>query len=55
MNRDYINWLESLSCNRGIRDRQVNVWMAGYAPLPEETDLEHARKMQERGVVAGLP
>ena len=55
MNRDYINWLESLPCNRGIRDRQVNVWMAGYAPLPEETDLEHARKMQERGGVAGLP
>ena len=38
VNRDYINWLESLPCNRGIRDRQVNVWMAGYAPLPEEID-----------------
>jgi hypothetical protein len=55
MNRDYIDWLESLPCNRGIRDRQVNVWLKGYAPLPEEIDLEHAREMQERWVVRDCP
>ena len=49
MNRDYIHWLESLPCNRGIRDRQVNVWMSGYAPLPDEIDLEHSREMQGDG------
>ena len=55
MNRDYIHWLESLPCNRGIRDRQVNVWMSGYAPLPDEIDLEHSREMQERWVVRDCP
>ena len=49
MNRDYIHWLESLPCSRGIRDRQVNVWMSGYAPLPDEIDLEHSREMQGDG------
>ena len=51
MNRDYINWLESLPCNRGVRDRHINVWMSGYAPLPEEIDLEHCEEMQQRWVV----
>jgi hypothetical protein len=41
MNRDYIDWLTSLPNNRGVRDRQINVWMLGYAPLPDEIDLEH--------------
>ena len=30
-------------------------WMAGYAPLPDEIDLEHAREMQERWVVRDCP
>ena len=55
MNRDYIHWLESLPCNRGIRDRQVNVWMSGYASLPDEIDLEHSREMQQRWVVRDCP
>ena len=37
MNRDYINWLETLPCNR--KPQKVNVWMGGWAPLPEEIDL----------------
>ena len=37
MNRDYINWLETLPCNR--KPQQVNVWMGSRAPLPEEIDL----------------
>ena len=55
MNRDYIDWLTSLPNNQGVRSRQVNVWMAGYAPLPDEIDLEHAREMQERWVVRDCP
>ena len=34
MNRDYINWLETLPCNR--KPQKVNVWMGSWAPLPEE-------------------
>ena len=37
MNRDYINWLETLPCNR--KPQKVNVWMGSWAPLPEEIDL----------------
>ena len=37
MNRDYINWLETLPCNR--KPQKVNVWMCDWAPLPEEIDL----------------
>ena len=55
MNRDYIDWLTSMLNNRGVWDRQINVWMSGYAPLPDEIDLEHSREMQERWVVRGLP
>ena len=51
MNRDYINWLTSLPNNRGVRDRQINVWMSGYAPLPDEIDLQHCEEMQQRWVV----
>ena len=49
MNRDYIDWLTSLPNNRGVRDRQINVWMVGYAPLTDEIDLEHCEEMQQRG------
>ena len=34
MNRDYINWLETLPCNR--KTQKVNTWMGGWAPLPED-------------------
>ena len=38
MNRDYIDWLETLPCNR--KPQKVNAWMGGgLAPLPEEIDL----------------
>ena len=37
MNRDYINWLETLPCNR--KPQKVNVWMGSWAPLPENVDL----------------
>ena len=55
MNRDYIDWLTSLPNNRGVRDRQINVWMSGYAPLPEEIDLHHCEEMQQRCVVRDCP
>ena len=55
MNRDYIDWLTSMLNNRGVWDRQINVWMSGYAPLPEEIDLEHAREMQERWILRDCP
>ena len=37
MNRDYINWLDTLPCNRNTQ--KVNAWMGGWAPLPGEVDL----------------
>ena len=55
MNRDYIDWLTSMLNNRGVWNRQINVWMSGYAPLPEEIDLEHAGEMQERWIVRDCP
>ena len=41
MNRDYLNWLETLPCNR--KPQKVNVWMSERAPLPEEIDLPLTR------------
>ena len=46
MNRDYINWLETLPCNR--KPQKVNVWMRGWAPLPEEIDLPAYEDWQDR-------
>ena len=46
MNRDYINWLETLPCNR--KPQKVNVWMGGWAPLPEEIDLTSYSDWQDR-------
>ena len=46
MNRDYINWLETLPCNR--KPQKVNVWMGGWAPLPEEIDLPAYEDWQDR-------
>ena len=31
MNRDYINWLEALPCNR--KPQKVNVWMGDWAAI----------------------
>ena len=46
MNRDYINWLEALPCNR--KPQKVNVWMGSWAPLPEEIDLANCEAWQDR-------
>ena len=46
MNRDYINWLETLPCNRNTQ--KVNAWMGGWAPLPEEIDLPAYEDWQDR-------
>ena len=48
MNRDYINWLETLPCNR--KPQKVNVWMGGWAPLPEEIDLSSYLGWQDREI-----
>ena len=45
MNRDYINWLEALPCNR--KPQKVNVWMGGWAPLPEHVDLPRYEEIQQ--------
>ena len=36
MNRDYIDWLESLPCNQHRQHHKVNQWMSDWAPLPTE-------------------
>ena len=46
MNRDYINWLETLPCNRKMQ--KVNAWMGGWAPLPENVDLPCYEAWQNR-------
>lgn len=46
MNRDYINWLESLPCNS--RRLKVNQWMSEWAPLPNEIDLSHYEAVQQQ-------
>ena len=48
MNRDYIDWLETLPCNR--KPQKVNVWMGGWAPLPEEIDLADCEAWQDREI-----
>ena len=48
MNRDYINWLETLPCNRNTQ--KVNAWMGGWAPLPENVDLPCYEAWQNRGI-----
>ena len=45
MNRDYINWLETLPCNQ--RAPKINTWMGGWAPLPEEIDLPRYEEIQQ--------
>ena len=46
MNRDYIDWLETLPCNR--KPQKINTWMGGWAPLPEEIDLPVYENWQDR-------
>ena len=46
MNRDYINWLESLPCNS--RRLKVNQWMSEWAPLPNEIDLSRYEAVQQQ-------
>ena len=45
MDRAYLNWLESLPCNR--KPQKVNMWMGGWAPLPEEIDLPAYEEIQQ--------
>ena len=46
MNRDYINWLETLPCNR--KPQKVNQRMSEWAPLPEHVDLARHEDWQDR-------
>ena len=48
MNRDYIDWLETLPCDR--KPQKVNVWMGSWAPLPEEIDLPAYEDWQDREI-----
>ena len=48
MDRDYINWLETLPCNR--KPQKINTWMGGWAPLPEEIDLADCEAWQDREI-----
>ena len=48
MNRDYIDWLETLPCNR--KPQKVNLWMGSWAPLPEEIDLSSYLDWQDREI-----
>lgn len=47
MNRDYIDWLESLPCNQHRQCRKVNEWMGEWAPLPTEIDLPRYEEWQQ--------
>lgn len=47
MNRDYINWLETLPCNQHRQRRKVNEWMGGWAPLLTEIDLPRYEEWQQ--------
>ena len=48
MNRDYIDWLSTLPCNR--KPQKINAWMGGWAPLPEEIDLADCEAWQDREI-----
>ena len=45
MNRDYIDWLETLPCNRKLQ--KVNQWMGEWAPLPEHVDLLRYEEIEQ--------
>ena len=44
MNRDYIDLLETLPCNR--KPQKTNQWMSEWAPLPEHVDLPCHEEIQ---------
>jgi hypothetical protein len=48
MNRDYIDWLETLPCNQHRQRRKVNAWMGEWSPLPTEIDLPAYEEWQAR-------
>ena len=50
MNRDYIDWLETLPCSR--KRQAITTWMGGWAPLPEEIDLPAYEDWQDRKISA---
>ena len=45
MNRDYINWLETLPYN--LNPEKVNVWMGIWAPLKTEIDPTYEELQQK--------
>ena len=45
MNRDHIDWLETLPCNR--KRQPINTWMGGWVPLPEEIYLPRYEEIQQ--------
>ena len=48
MNRDCINWLETLPCNQ--RAPRTNTRTGGWAPLPQEIDLPAYEDWQDREI-----
>ena len=46
MNRDYIDWLETLPCKR--KTQKVNVWMGSCAPLDTEIDPAYEAWQESR-------
>ena len=46
MNSDYINWLETLPCDR--KPQRVKVWIGGWVHLPGEIDLPCYEAWQNR-------
>ena len=46
MIRHYIDWLETLPCNR--KPQKVNVWMGGWAPCLNTLICPAARILQDR-------
>jgi hypothetical protein len=41
LSREYINFLESLPCNRNARhrSRSVGQWLSGWVPEPQQKDF----------------
>ena len=48
MNRDYIDWLETLPCNR--KPQKANQWMSEWAPLPEHVICPATRRSSRSGI-----
>ena len=52
MNRDYIDWLETLPCNR--KPQKANQWMSEWAPLPEHVDLPRYEEMSQDPLIGNI-